>query len=184
MHEHVADPFDDAVPFDPNVVTIAIAPVPIDPDPFGTNGYGLLEHDSPRRRRCGLGGGHRLRLLHYDDRLPLDLLSRAGLGLDDYIGRWVDRLTLLPLSRVAVVRDIDLIRCLGPVAVGSVVVGGSRNGGERRDRQYAHRCEPNEVVHGSSLICTPARPYRHPPVAWRARPARQGVQKVLGFRRF
>jgi hypothetical protein len=134
MHEYIVDTLHDAVPFHPHVVTVAVGPVPVDPDPFGTTGNGLLHHDGPRRWRCCLGGRRGLRFLNHDDRLSVDLLLRAGLGLDDYVGRRVGLLTLMPFSDVAIVGDIELVGRLSAVAVGSVIVGGRGNGAHRGDR--------------------------------------------------
>ena len=173
LHEDIVHAFDDTVTVHPKVLTIAVGPVPIDPNPFGTTDDGLLLHDGPRRRRRGLRGRDGLGLLNDNDSLAADLLGRAGLGLDDHVGRRIVGLARLPFSHVAIVSNIELITGRGAVAVRPVVVCRRRDSGHRRDRQCKHRREPNEGIHSSSFICTSASPCRHPPFTERARPARQ-----------
>ena len=184
MHEDIVHTLDDAVPVHPEVLTIAVGPVPVDPNSFGTTQNGLLHHDGPRRWWRCLRSGDGLRLLHDDHRLAVDLLGRPGFGLDDHVRRRVVRLARLRFTQVAIVRDIELIAGRGPIAVRTLVIGRRGNGGRRRDRQYEHHHESNEQVHRSSLICTSSWSGRHPRSTEPARPARQSAKKVLGFPRF
>jgi hypothetical protein len=103
MHEDVVHAFDDAVPVDPKVFTVAVVPVPVDPNPAGTGHDRLLDHDGLRRRRCLLGRCHRLGLLNYDHCLTFDLLGLAFLGLNDHVRRRVESLARLAFLRVPVV---------------------------------------------------------------------------------
>jgi hypothetical protein len=103
MHEDIVHALHDAVPVYPQVLAIAVGPIPIDPNPFGTTHDGLLHHIDPQRWRRCLGGGDGFRLLNDDDRLAVDLLGRAGLGLDDHVGRRAGGFALLPFSHVAIV---------------------------------------------------------------------------------
>jgi hypothetical protein len=103
LHENVVHAFDDAVPVYPDVITIAVGPIRIDPNPLGTTGHGLFDNDRSRRWRRGLRGGRGLGLLNDDDRLPVDVFGRAGLRLDDHVGRRVGCLALLSFSSVAIV---------------------------------------------------------------------------------
>jgi len=173
LHEDIVHAFHDAVTVHPKVLTIAVGPIPIDPNPFGTTDDWLLLHDGPRRRRRGLGGRDGLGLLNDNDSLAVDLLGRAGLRLDDHIGRRIVGLARLPFSRVAIVSHIELVTRRGAVAVRPPVVCRRGDSGHRRDRQCKHRRESNEGIHSSSFTCTSASPRRHPPFAGRARPARQ-----------
>jgi hypothetical protein len=103
MHENIVHAFHDTVPVHPQVLAIAVGPIPIDPNPFGTTHDGLLHHIDPQGRRRCLGGGDGLGLLHDDDRLAVDLLGRARLGLDDHVGRRIGGFAPLPFSNVAIV---------------------------------------------------------------------------------
>jgi len=103
LDEDIVHTFHHAVPVHPNVLTISVGPVPIDPDPLRTKGDRLLHHDGSRCWRCGLRGRDGLGLLNDDDGLTVDLLGRPGLGLDDHVGSWVVGLAYVPLSHVAIV---------------------------------------------------------------------------------
>jgi hypothetical protein len=183
VHENIVDPFHHAVAVDPNVVTVRIRPMVIDPDPvFGTRR--LLDHDGLwrrrrfRRRRDGLG------LLNDDHRFTIDHLGGAVLRLDDDVHGFVVGLDGCRLRMpVPVVGHLVLVGRRVAVAVGAVVVGEGRVG-EDRDRQRGQRPESDEGIHGTSNMCTSASPRRHPQSPGRAQPARQNDQKVLGLRRF
>jgi hypothetical protein len=87
VHEDVVHPFDDAVAVNPDVLTVRIAPIAVDPDASLASRGGLVHgHHAPRRWRY-VGCSHGLRLLDHDDRLPLDLLRDTFLDLDDHVAR-------------------------------------------------------------------------------------------------
>lgn len=183
MHEDIVHPFCDAVPVHPEVLSIGVVPVPINPNRPGAVRNGLLDHDRPWRRRCLLGCHDGLRLLNDDHRLSIDLLGRAFLGLDDHIGRRIGCLARLSFARVTIVRDVVAVGRRA-VAVRPFVVSGRGERDADRDRQCGQRREPNEEIHGSSFTCMPGWLRRHPPSDEQAPPARQNAEKVLGFRRF
>ena len=91
------------MPVHPHVVTIRVGPVGIDPNPLDTRDHGLFHNDGLRWWWSGRRGSRRCGLLNHDDGLPVDLLCRARLRLDDHIGRRLGRLALLPRSRVTIV---------------------------------------------------------------------------------
>jgi hypothetical protein len=103
LHEDIIHAFHDAVSVHPNVVTIAVRPIPVDPDGAGTKGHRLLDHDGLRGRWCLLGSRDGLGLLNDDDGFAVDLLGCAVFGFDDHIGRRIGRPVRLPLSHVAIV---------------------------------------------------------------------------------
>jgi len=175
MHEDIVHAFHDAVPVHPEVLSVGVVPVPIDPNRPGTTRNGLLDHDSPWCRRRLLGRRDGLRLLDDDDRLSIDLLGRAFLGLDDHIGRWNGRLARLSFAHVTIVRDVVPVRRRRAVAVRPFIVGGGRKRDADRDKQCGQSREPGEEIHGSSFICMPGWLRRHPPTVERAPPARQNA---------
>jgi hypothetical protein len=183
VHEDVVDAFYDAVAVHPNVVTVGVRPIAIDPDPvFGTRR--LLDHDGLRRRRRLFSRRNRLGLLNYDHRFAIDHLGGAVFGLDDHVHGLVVGLDGGRLwAPVPVVVDLVLVGRRVAVAVGAVVVGGCRVGKDR-DRQRGQRPESDKGIHGTSNMCTSASTRRHPQSLGRAQPARQNGQKVLGLRRF
>lgn len=103
MHEDVVHAFDDAVPFHPKVLAVAVVPVPVDPNPPGTSGDRVLDLDGLRRRRRMLGGRDWLWLLNDDHGLSFDLFGVAFLGLDDHVSRRIWCLARLAFLRVSVV---------------------------------------------------------------------------------
>jgi len=132
MHEDVVHAFHDAVPVHPDVVSVAVRPVPVDPNPIATNHAGLFHHDGPRGRWSLLGHRKRLGLLNDDDRLPIDFLGLSVFGVDDHIGGWIHRLAVLPFVHVAVTGDVELVGAGRAVTVRPSVVGRRGVGGGRR----------------------------------------------------
>lgn len=184
LHEDIVHTLHHAVPIDPHVLAVGVAPVPFNPDSLRADHGPIVDGDDTRRRRRGFGGSHRLGFLNDDDRLAIELLRGAGLRLDDHVGRRLIRRAHLPFADVAVVRHLRGAIGSVAVAVGTIIVGGRRNRDRGRTGEHQYRRESNERIHNSSLICTSAGPRRHPPETERARPARHSEHKVLGFRRF
>ena len=184
LHEDIVHTLHHAVPIDPHILAVGVAPVRFDPNSFRADDRPFVDGDDTRRRGCGFGGSRWLRFLNDDDRLAVELLWGAGFRLDDHVGCRLVRRALLPFADVAVVRHLQAAIGSVAVAVGTVVVGGRRNRDRRRTAERQYRREPNEGIHNFSLICTSAWPRRHPPKTERARPARHSAHKVLGFRRF
>jgi hypothetical protein len=103
MHEDIVHPLHDAVTVHPNVLAVAVVPIPVDPNPARAGRNLLRDHHGLWRRRGlqrrGGGGG----LLHDDHRLAVDLLRRAFLGFDDHVGGRSLHFAPLPFSSVAIV---------------------------------------------------------------------------------
>lgn len=175
LNEHVVHTLHDAVPVHPDVLAVAISPVPIDPDRPRTPDLGLHDDDRLRGRRRVFRSCNRLRLLNDDHRLTADLLGRALLGFDHHVGRLVGRRAGLTFSLVAVMRDFEPIARRPAIAVGSVVVGRRGNSYDRHRTECEKRRNPNEKIHGPSFMCMSVWAWRHPPVAEQARPARQSA---------
>lgn len=87
MHEDIVDAFDDAVTIDPKVLAVDVVPISVDPNPAWTDRNLLLGQHDLRGRRGQLRGSDGLGLLNDDDGLPVDLLRRPLLGLDNHIVR-------------------------------------------------------------------------------------------------
>jgi len=73
MHKDILDPLHDAVAVDPNVFTVAVVPIPVDPNPARADRNLLLGRDDLGRRwgvQCGSDG---LGLLDDDHGVPVNL---------------------------------------------------------------------------------------------------------------
>jgi hypothetical protein len=103
VHENVVHALDDAVAIHPEVLPVAVVPIPVDPDRPGTLRDGLLDHDGLWRRWRLFGSRDRFGFLHYDHGLAIDLLGLAFLGLNDHVGGEIRRLARLTFSSVAIV---------------------------------------------------------------------------------
>jgi hypothetical protein len=191
VHEHVVHALDHAVAVDPHVLTVGIGPVPVHPDPVGTDRALLDLDDRARRGRRVLGRRSRVWLLHDDDGFPVDLVRASFFHLDDDVVGRIARLGGHRRrvsggsfgARVAVVRHIELLRddSGAPVPRGSVVVRTRPHGAQRQSGEREHRRNSNESRHASSCSSRRTAGPRHPQHAERARPARQGSEKVLGL---
>jgi hypothetical protein len=107
MDEDVVGAFDDAVAVHPDVVTVAVAPIAVDPDATLASDFRLLDDDDVLRGRRRLRGCcDRLRLLDDDHGLPVDLLRRPAFGFDHHVGLRVAGRARLSASPVAIVRDV------------------------------------------------------------------------------
>jgi len=184
LHEDIVHAFDDAVPVNPDVVSVAVGPIAVDPNRPWTLNFGLDDHNGLRSRRRLLGCSHGLGLLNDDHRVAVDHLRGAVLGFDDHVRRVVGRCAGLTLLLVAVVRHIEA-RFGGPaIAVGALVVGRCRRGQAHGGTKCQKCREPHEEIHRSSFTCTSVWACRHPPHVEGAPPARQTAWKVLGFPQF
>jgi hypothetical protein len=135
MHEDVVDPFHYAVTVYPEVLAVAVVPIPIDPHPARADRNLLPGNDDLGWRWSLPGGSDGLRLLDDDHRLAVDLLRRAFLGFDDHVGRRSLRFTVL--AKVTVVRHVHVVR--DPrvlVAIRSLVVVSRRD--DRKSRHHGH----------------------------------------------
>jgi hypothetical protein len=175
LNEHVVHTLHDAVPVHPDVLTVAICPVPVDPDRPRTSDLGLHDDDRLRGGRRVLRRCNRFRLLNDDHRLATDLLRRALLGFDHHVGRRVGRRAGLTFALVAVMRDFEPIARRPAITVGSVVVGRRWNSHSRHRSECEKRCNPKQKIHGPSFICMSVWAWRHPPFSEQARPARQSA---------
>lgn len=88
VHENVVDALDDAVPVDPHVLSVGVRPVALDPNAARAL-HGRLRdvHRLWYRRWRLLRGGHRVRLLHYDDGLSTHVFRCPILNLDHDVVR-------------------------------------------------------------------------------------------------
>jgi len=134
MNEHVVHALDYAVTVNPDVLTVAVGPVPVDPDAARTTEPGLLDRDHAGWRRRDISGGDRLGLLHDDHGLAVDLSSCALLGFDHHVCGWLRgrlplvRRCLVPAG-VTVVGYVELIRRRRTLIPGrALVVGCCRHG--------------------------------------------------------
>jgi hypothetical protein len=103
VHENIVHALDDAVAIHPEVLPVAVVPIPVDPDRPGTLRDGLFDHDGLWRWRCVFGSRDRLGFLHDDHGLAIDLLGLAFFGFNDHVGRGIRRLARLAFSNVAIV---------------------------------------------------------------------------------
>jgi hypothetical protein len=103
MHKDILDALHDAVAVDPNVFTVAVVPIPVDPNPARADWNLLLDHNDLWRRWGLLRGSDGFGLLDDDHGLPIDLLGRTFVGFDDHIVCRSGRLASLPLSRVVAI---------------------------------------------------------------------------------
>jgi hypothetical protein len=189
MHEHVVHTLDDAVTVHPDVLTIGIAPIAVDPDPIGTPHYRLRQGSFARCWRRLLRGRGWLGLLHHDDRLAVHLLGDPFFDFDDDILRSAIgfrrdlRVSIIIGARIAVVIDFENVtRPIVVVARRSLVLGARR----RREPPKGHPCRKGRELGETShhlIIRSPAGS-RHPSDAERAPPARQSDEKMLGLARF
>ena len=175
LNEHVVHTLHDAVPVHPDVLAVAISPVPVDPDRTRTSDLGLHDNDRLRGGRGVLRGCNRFRLLNDDHGLATDLLRRALLGFDHDVGRLVRHRAGLAFSLVAVMGDFEPIARRPAIAVRAVVVGRRGNSHSRHRSECEKRCNPNEKNHGLSFMCMSVWAWRHPPLAEKERPTRQSA---------
>jgi len=77
MDEHVIDSHLDAVPIDPGVLSAAVVPIPMDPNPGRTVPDLRVAGRDHRRWGRLCRGGDGLWFLHHDDGLLLDLRGRS-----------------------------------------------------------------------------------------------------------
>jgi hypothetical protein len=103
MHEDIVHPLHDAVTVHPNVLAVAVVPIPVDPNPARAGRNLLRDHHGLWRRRGLQRCGGRDGLLDDDHRLAIDLLRRAFLGFDDHVGNRSLHFAHLPFSSVAIV---------------------------------------------------------------------------------
>ena len=87
LNEHVVDPHLDTVPVDPCVLSVAVVPIPMNPNPSRTVPDLLGARRDPRRRWRSRRGGDGLRLLHHDEDLPVDFRGRSRFRFHDWVGR-------------------------------------------------------------------------------------------------
>ena len=83
MHEDVVHALDDTVAVDPQVLSIGVRPIAVDPDSAGTHRPLIDGDDGAWRGRRLLGRSGGLGLLNDDDGFSVDLLGRAVIDLDD-----------------------------------------------------------------------------------------------------
>jgi len=123
MNEHIVDSHLDAVPIDPSVLSVAVVPVPMDPNPGRAVLDLLVARRDPRRRRRLHRGGDGLWFLHHDDGLPLDFRGRARFRFYDHVARRFRRIHCTADSAVAVMGNVELVVGLArSVAGGPLVV--------------------------------------------------------------
>jgi len=103
VHEDIVDPFHYAVTIYPEVLAVAVVPIPIDPNPARADRNLLPGNDHLGWRWSLPGSGDGLGLLDDDHRLAVDLLRRAFLGFDDHVGGRSLHFAPLPFSSVAIV---------------------------------------------------------------------------------
>jgi len=103
MYEDIVDAFHDAVAIHPNVLAVAVVPIPVDPNPARAGRNLCLSHDGPWGRRGVLRGGDGFGLLDDKHGLPVNLLRRAFLRFDNHVGRRSIRLARLPLLSVVAI---------------------------------------------------------------------------------
>ena len=181
LHEDVVHALDDAVPVDPNVITVAVGPVAVDPDRPRALHLGLHDHDRLRRRRRLLRGCQGLGLLNDDHRLAVDDLGGAVLSFDDHVGRRVGRCARLAFSLVAVVRDIEPRAGRAAIAVCTVVVGS--HGAVHATAAPSAKSETNRTRESMvpPLSVCPSGPFVIPPVRSRRGPLDRACGKCLDF---
>jgi hypothetical protein len=142
MYEHVVHAFDDAVTVHPDVLTVRVTPISIDPNAISAPHRRLGQRCLARRRWRLVGGGSRLGLLHHDDRLAVDLLGNALFDFDDdvfwsAIGLYDFCIVPALGPRIAIMLDFEgVARRTAVVTRSSVILGRSR----KRPCENGHPC--------------------------------------------
>lgn len=127
MDEHVVHADLDAVPFDPGVVSVAIVPIPMHPNPTWALLRLLVARSDLRRRRRLCRGGDGRWLRHHEHCLSLELGRRSRFGFQYRVSRGLDRIHRAADSAVAIVSHVELVaRLAGFVSARPLIVVGGR----------------------------------------------------------